>query len=343
MKRVLVTGASGEIGLQVIEMLLNKTDYLVRVFSLPDRFSKRRLNRFSKQIEFAWGDVTNKDQIQTAVKDCQAVIHLAAILPPLADEKPELARRVNVEGTKNLLDVLEKENDKGFFLYASSVAIYGDRLDNHWIRVDDPLSPSDLDRYAQTKIDAEEWIQKSKVAWTIFRLSAIMSENRKLDPLFFHMPLDTDIEVTSTRDTAYAMVQALDHQVELVHRIFNLGGGPCCRVTYRDFLRENFERMGIDFSLVPEKAFAERNFHCGYYADSDDLESILHFQRDCIGDLYSRMEQKVLPPKRFFSRMFQRIIVAELVKRSVPWKARSEMASSVAKHFFKSLAKKDSQ
>ncbi|BES65643.1 NAD(P)-dependent oxidoreductase [Gottschalkiaceae bacterium SANA] len=343
MKRVLVTGASGEIGLKVIEMLLNKTNYLVRVFSLPDRFSKRRLKRYSKQIEFAWGDITKKDQIQKAVKDCQAVIHLAAILPPLSDEEPELAHRVNVEGTKNLVDVLVKENHKGFFLFASSVAIYGDRLDNHWIRVNDPLLPSELDIYAQTKIDAENLIQKSRLNWTIFRLSAIMSENRKLDPLFFHMPLDTEIEVTSTRDTAYAMVQALDHQEELAQGIFNLGGGPCCRATYREFLRENFERMGIDFSLVPEKAFAERNFHCGYYADSNELESILHFQRDCIRDLYARMEEKVPPPQRFFSRIFQRIIVSELVKRSAPWKARKEMASSVAKRFFKSVAKKDSK
>ena len=343
MKRVLVTGASGEIGLKVIEMLLNKTDYRVRVFSLPDRFSRRRLKPFSKQIEVAWGDVTQKNQIQKAVKNCQVVIHLAAILPPVADDEPKVARRVNVEGTKNLLDALEKEKYKGFFLYASSVAIYGDRLNHHWIRVTDPLIPSESDIYAQTKIDAEELIRQSEVNWTIFRLSAIMSENRKLDPLFFHMPLDTQIEVTSTRDTAYAMVQALAHQEELANRTFNLGGGPCCRATYREFLRENFERMGIDFSLVPEKAFAEQNFHCGYYADSNELESILHFQRDCIRDLYLRMEQNVLPPQRFFSRMFQRVIVLELVRRSAPWKARKTMASVAAKRFFKSVVKKDSK
>lgn len=343
MKRVLVTGASGEIGLKVIEMLLNKTDYLIRVLSLPDRFSKRRLKRFSGKIEFVWGDITQKKQSQKAVEDCQAVIHLAAILPPLADEKPQLAQRVNVEGTKNLLEALEKEKNKGFFLYASSVAIYGDRLERPWIRVSDPPIPSESDIYAQTKIDAEELIRKSEVDWSIFRLSAIMSENRKLDPLFFHMPLDTEIEVTSTRDTAYAMVQALQHREELTHRTFNLGGGPCCRATYREFLRENFARMGIDFSLVPEKAFAERNFHCGYYADSGELDSILHFQRDCIRDLYSRMEQKVPPPQRFFSHMFQRIIVSELVKRSAPWKARKELASATAKRFFRSVVKKDSE
>ncbi len=342
MKRVLVTGASGEVGLQVVEMLLNKTNYIVRVFSLPDRFSKRRLKRFFNRVEVIWGDIVNRQQITEAVKDCHAVIHLAAVLPPLADSNPELAHKVNVEGTRNLLQALEKEVERPFFLYASSVAIYGDRLTNPWIRVSDPLQPSEQDYYAQTKIEGERLIRTGKVDWSIFRLSAIMSENRKLDPLFFHMPLDTGIEVTSTRDTAYAIVKALSHQGQLSQRIFNLGGGPCCRVSYREFLRENFARMGLDFSLVPEKAFAERNFHCGYYADSDELESILHFQRDCVQDLYSCMENKVPSSQRFFSKLFQRMIISELVKRSEPWKARKKLASAAARKFFYANEETDS-
>lgn len=342
MKRVLVTGASGEIGLKVVEMLLNKTNYIVRVFSLPDRFSKRQLKRFFNRVEVIWGDITNRHQITEAVKECQAVIHLAAVLPPLADLQPELAHRVNVEGTRNLLQALEMEAKAAFFLYASSVAIYGDRLNDPWIRVNDSLQPSESDYYAQTKIEGERLVRTGKVDWSIFRLSAIMSENRKLDPLFFHMPLDTQIEVTSTRDTAYAMVKALSHQEQLSQRIFNLGGGPCCRVSYREFLRENFARMGLDFSLLPEKAFAERNFHCGYYADSDELESILHFQRDCVRDLYYRMEKKVPSSQRFFSKLFQRIIISELVKRSEPWKARKKLASAAARKFFYAREKSDS-
>lgn len=342
MKRVLVTGASGEVGLKLVEMLLNKTDYIVRVFSLPDRFSKRRLKRFLNRIEVAWGDITKVHQIGEAVNNCQAVIHLAAVLPPLADANPKLAEMVNVEGTKNLLGAMRLKSESPFILYASSVAIYGDRLQAPWIRVEDELKPSDDDYYAQTKIEAEDLVRKSGLDWTIFRLSAIMSENRKLDPLFFHMPLDTDIEVTSTRDAAYAMVKALSHQEQLSHRIFNLGGGPCCRASYREFLRENFARMGLDFSLVPEKAFAERNFHCGYYADSGDLEEILHFQRDCIRDLYARMEERVPNSQRFFSRVFQRIIISELLKRSDPWKARKELASAAARKFFYAEEKSNS-
>jgi len=334
MKRILVTGASGEVGLKVVEMLLNKTNYIVRVFSLPDRFSKRRLKRFFNRVEVIWGDITNQHQITEAVKECHAVIHLAAVLPPLADSKPDLAHKVNVEGTRNLVQAMEKETEGLFFLYASSVAIYGDRLHSPWIRVSDPLLPSDGDYYAQTKIEGERLVRNGKVDWSIFRLSAIMSENRKLDPLFFHMPLDTEIEVTSTRDTAYALVKALSHQEQLSQRTFNLGGGPCCRVSYREFLRENFARMGLDFSLLPEKAFAERNFHCGYYADSGELESILHFQRDCIRDLYASMENKVPASQRFLSKLFQRIIISELLKRSEPWKARKKLASAAARKFF---------
>jgi nucleoside-diphosphate-sugar epimerase len=339
MKRVMVTGASGEIGLRVIEMLLNKTKLRVRAFSLPDRFSKRRLKRYANRIEVAWGDLTDPASVEEAVVDCDAVIHLAAVLPPLADDNPRLAWKVNVEGTDNLLKALAGRPVPAFFLYASSVAIYGDRLKTPWIRVGDPLHPSAQDEYARTKIEAESLVRQSDTEWTIFRLSAIMSENRKLDPLLFHMPLETEIEVTSTRDTAFAMVKALGKRKILQGQTYNLGGGPCCRIAYREFLAGNFTCMGLDFSRVPEKAFAEKNFHCGYYADSGQLEDLLHFQRDCIGDLYARRDQKVSYIQRSLIRAFQPLIIALLLKQSKPWKARKQLASAAAKRYFHSEGK----
>ena len=42
--------------------------------------------------------------IGAALRGVDAVVHLAAILPPHVDEAPALARRVNVEGTRNVLE-----------------------------------------------------------------------------------------------------------------------------------------------------------------------------------------------------------------------------------------------
>jgi nucleoside-diphosphate-sugar epimerase len=96
------------------------------------------------------------------------VIHLAAIIPPLADKKPRLAQKVNVNGTKNLMECLEEFSPKTFFLHASSISVYGDRIKNPWIKVSDHLSPSDRDEYALTKIEAEKIIASSELHCLFF-------------------------------------------------------------------------------------------------------------------------------------------------------------------------------
>jgi len=100
--------------------------------------------------------------------------HLAAIIPPLADKMPALAEAVNITGTKNLVECTEKFSPEAFFLYASSISVYGDRNSNPWIKVSDPLRPSYRDEYARTKIEAEKIVMSSRLKWTIFRLTAIM-------------------------------------------------------------------------------------------------------------------------------------------------------------------------
>jgi hypothetical protein len=62
-------------------------------------------------------------------------------------------------------------------------------------------------------------------------LTGIFDPRQKLDPLLFHMPLNTCIEMATTRDTGYALVEALEHVAELQGRTFNLGGGEKCPVT----------------------------------------------------------------------------------------------------------------
>ena len=102
-----------------------------------------------------------------------------------------MARRVNSLGTKYLLSRVKELNKNAFFMYSSSVSVYGDRLSNPNIKVDDPLIASEGDEYGLTKIEAEKHIQNSGLNWSIFRLSAIMGvKNHKLSKLMFHMPLD---------------------------------------------------------------------------------------------------------------------------------------------------------
>ena len=55
-------------------------------------------------VEIATGDLTDAGDVAAAVAGASAIVHLAAILPPVAEANPELTDRVNVEGTRVLLE-----------------------------------------------------------------------------------------------------------------------------------------------------------------------------------------------------------------------------------------------
>lgn len=333
-KRILLTGASGTVGYQALKQLL-KGPYDISVFDRKTENSERLLNLFSGKINIFYGDITKSEDSVEATKNIDYVIHLAALIPPAADKYTELAEAVNVEGTRNLINNLEKHSPDAFFAYSSSVSVYGDRLESPNIKVGDPLKPSPGDFYAITKIKAEEIIQKSQLNWTIFRLSAIMGAgNHKVSGLMFHMPLETKMEITSPQDTARAFVKGIEHTNQLSGKIFNLGGGSQNRILYRDLLSRSFEIFGLGKLNFPENSFAKRNFHCGYYEDGDVLEEILHFRKDTLKTYFEKVRASVKPVQRAFTRPVSWIAKKVLLSKSEPYMAfRTRDLEKMKKYF----------
>lgn len=333
--KVLLTGGSGAVGTPLIELLCSQGKHEVTVFDLPNRKAKKLYASYKDKLTVKYGNLCNLSEVEAVCDDVDAVIHLAAIIPPLADEKPELAHSVNVIGTQNLLTALENNSKNAFFLYASSVSVYGDRLTQHQINVGDPLKPSVGDQYAETKIKTEQLVQASTLDWSIFRLSAIFGiGNHKVTGLMFHMPLATPIEFTTPEDTARAFANALDKREQLTKKIFNLGGGTECRISYKDFLTKSFSLTGLGDINFPKHAFAEQNFHCGYYADGDRLEEILSFRNDSVSSYFQRMEKSISPIQRKLTNLFSSLIRRYLLKQSDPYKAIQNNNSSDIKRYF---------
>jgi hypothetical protein len=79
-------------------------------------------------------------------------------------------------------------------------------------------------------------------------------------------------------------VNALDvpRESDFWGRVYNMAGGPACRFSALDYTRAMFDIAGVgDYrALFERRWFATRNFHCGWFADSDVLERYLHFWRD---------------------------------------------------------------
>ncbi|MEG2351313.1 MAG: NAD(P)-dependent oxidoreductase [Bacilli bacterium] len=332
MKKVLLTGAAGNIGLETLKQLVN-AKYDVTVLELLNKKSKRRLHPYKNKIKIIYGSINDYNLVVKSVKNQDVIIHLAAIIPPLADKNPELTRKVNYFGTLNIIKAIEKENPKCFLLYSSSVSIYGDRISNPWIKVGDPLLPSEGDYYALTKIETEDIIKKANINYSIFRLTGIMG-HPATDPLMFHMPLDTKMEIASTVDTALAFKNAVEKTKELNGKTFNLGGGKECRTTYREFLAKMFKVYGLNIKYLTDVAFAEKNFHCGYFLDSDKLNNILHFQTDNLTTYYNRVKKETKGIIRFFSKIFSKPIIYFLEKKSEPLQAKKKNNYNLIDRFF---------
>lgn len=333
--KVLLTGASGIVGYEILKQLHQQKDrFEITVFDLDNSKTRKMFSKYKKEIQIKYGDISNNEDVARVCLDKDFVIHIAAIIPPLADDNQELAYRVNVIGTTNLVRNLEKLSPHAFLIYSSSISVYGDRLLYPDIYINDPILPSLGDEYAKTKIEAEEVIATSKLEWSIFRLTAIMG-NHKVSKLMFHMPLATSMEICSPADTGRAFVNALSHKEEISGKIYNLGGGESCRCLYSDFLNRSFKIFGLGKVDFPENSFADHNFHCGFYQDGDALEEILKFRRDNLESYYKDEESKVSGLQRAVTSFLKGIIKNRLIKQSEPLEAIRESNQELINRFFK--------
>ena len=143
--KVLVTGATGFLGSRLAGWL-TRLGYSVTVLARPTS-DRRRL--VGLDIEFATGDVTDRTSVRDATRGVDVVYHCAAMLE-FGSASPERLVRVNVEGTRN---VLEEAVDAGAVaVHVSSVAALGptgpDPVDEtHW-SIRDPVVT-----YERTKRD----------------------------------------------------------------------------------------------------------------------------------------------------------------------------------------------
>lgn len=292
--RVAVTGAFGNVGRSTVKALLEQGD-AVACFELPGKVNARLarnprrlfslnlgapgMESWRDRLHFYWGDIRRQADIEPCLAGAQAVCHLAALIPPAADHDPGLAYQVNVGGTRNLLEAIQGMRRKPLLVYASSVAVYGDRVERPLIQVSDALGPSAGDEYGEQKILCEEALRESGLAWIILRLSYVVWRKKlALDPLMFRMPLATRLELCHTEDAGLAFAHAT-RSAAAAGSTFNIGGGPSCRTTYRDYLERMFSLFGLGgLRGIPERAFSREGYHCGWM-DSEKAEAALSFQR----------------------------------------------------------------
>lgn len=92
--------------------------------------------------------------------------------------------------------------------------------------------------------------------------------------------------------------------------------------------------MGLGRADFPARAFAEKNFHCGFYNDGNLLEDILHYRKDDLDSYYGKVAASTQWWKKVLAVLFTGPIKAGLLKQSEPYRAFISGDTLKEKHFF---------
>lgn len=312
----LVTGAFGNIGRNAVEALIAK-GHRVRALSFEPWRDRALMRRWRSRVSTITGDVRDLNTMVRAIDGQDTVVHLAYIIPPRAYERAELARTVNIDGTRTVIAAMKRAATPPNLIFASTLDVYGHtRHLSPPRRVGDPVQATDL--YSQHKIECEELVRASGLRWSILRFADVPPiALRGPHPIMFTIPLSQRIEVIHPRDAGLAVANVVAHD-DVWGRIMHVGGGARCQLTYGTYLNAFLDVMQI--GPLPASWFAT-NPYCTDWLDTDESQRLLQYQRHTFEDVV-RETAALLGWRAPLARLFRPIVRRRLERMARSTRAR---------------------
>lgn len=287
--RLLLTGVTGNVGSHTLRALV-EAGHEVRCLVLDTAQQRRVAQRLRREVragngpaavELIWGDLRDATAVAGACTGVEAVLHLAAVIPPASEERTGYAREVNVDGTANVVAACLAQPRAPRLLYVSTLDVHGNTLHQPPPRhVDDPMVATNA--YTEHKIWGEALVRDSGLEWCIVRLADVpVLGLRDPHPIMFEIGLDNRIEAIHADDAALALSNALGTP-EVWGRVLFVGGGRSCQLTYREYLTRIMGAMGLE--SLPEEAFSTAEYATDWL-DTEDSERLLRYQRHGFDDI----------------------------------------------------------
>jgi len=164
--KVLVTGAAGFIGSNLVDGLLD-AGHEVRALDNFSTGHRSNLQHVAEEIDVVEGDLRSYERVSWAVRGCEAVFHEGAMPSvPRSVQDPLTSSEINIGGTLNVL-LAARDASVRRVVFASSSSVYGDapgfpRVET---QATSPLAP-----YAVSKLAAEQYC---RVAHLVYGLETV--------------------------------------------------------------------------------------------------------------------------------------------------------------------------
>ena len=280
-KPVLITGGAGSVGRQLAGMLL-EDGRAVRIFDLP--FMDFSGLEGEEGVEVVKGDITDAAAVSSAVAGVAGVLHLAAILPPNSEKDRDFTFRVNVDGTRNIVEGMKAGSPEASLVFTSSISTYGDTSGE-----EPPVTiehqQGAIDVYADSKIAGEEIVISSGVNYVILRIASIAVPAFLEPPEPWPFTSEQRVEMIHRDDVADALRNAVDSG-EAVGKVFNIAVGSSWRLTGKDYVEDFFNVMGapVDMAIYRE----DPGWNDWY--DTEESQRILRYQNRSYDDYCGQMK-----------------------------------------------------
>ncbi len=300
-KKILVTGADGYIGSHLVETLLDQ-GYDVRCFVYYNSFGSWGwletidVNK-KKNLDVIAGDIRDPHFVKHAMKGCDAVLHLAALIAiPFSYHAPDAYVDTNIKGTLNVVQAA-RELGVDKIVSTSTSEVYGTAqfvpmTENHPLQGQSP--------YSASKIGADQiamsFYSSFDTPVAIIRpfntYGPRQSARAVLPTIITQLNAGEKIlklgSVTPTRDFSYvddtvAGFIAVLNSDKSVGEVINIGSG--FEISVKDAVNMIAEEMNIDIEiktdkqrLRPDNSEVER-----LYASIDKAEKLLDFKPQYAG------------------------------------------------------------
>ena len=275
--RLLVTGGAGRLGSEVAR-LAAYAGHSVVAFDLPQVYWGSVDG--VEGVEMLPGDITDAGVVGEAVKRVEGVVHLAGLLPPRSEADRGLTMRVNVDGTRNIVEALARLPGVPL-VFASTISTYGITADE-----EPPIGEGHAQRahnnYSESKMEAERLIRGSGVPHTILRIAPISVADLVELPDVIPYRADQRVEFVYVEDAARAILSSLQDPAAR-GEVLNIAGGRSWQMTGREYVEGFYGALGVEV----EPVYSEEYTAVDWYDTSRSL--FLGYQRLNFNGLQERL------------------------------------------------------